>query len=170
MSENKKKIAWKLNLFDIILIAVVLVAAGAFAVVKLGGNTPAPVDSSAQSAPVPQSVRYVVQIEQALPQTAEMVEVGQHLHERTRKEDMGVIESVEVTPAKTLTKNEEDGAFLFAEVPDRVDVTMIVSSPASFRDNSIVLASGLEIRAGNAVRVLGPGYYGSGYVLEIERG
>ena len=171
MRENKKKIAWKLNLFDIILIAVVLVAVGAFAAIKLGGNTPAPVDSSsAQPAPIPQSVRYVVQIEQALPQTAEMVEVGQRLYERTRKEDMGVVESVEITPAKTLTKDELSGTFHFVDVPDRVDVTMVLSSPATFRDTSIVLSSGLEVRAGNSVRVLGPGYYGSGYVLEVERG
>ena len=167
---EKKKISWKLNLFDIGLIAVVVVAAAVFAFAKLGGN-PAPADTSAgQPAPTPQSVRYVVQVEQSLPQTAELFEVGQHLYERTRKEDMGVIESVEVTPAKTLTKNELTGTFHFVEVPDRFDVTMTLSSPATFHDTSIVLASGLEIRAGNSVRVLGPGYYGSGYVLEIERG
>lgn len=167
---EKKKISWKLNLFDVGLIAVVVVAAAVFAFAKLGGSS-APADTSAdQPAPIPQSVRYVVQVEQSLPQTAELFEVGQHLYERTRKEDMGVIESVEVTPAKTLTKNELTGTFHFVEVPDRFDVTMILSSPATFNDTSIVLASGLEIRAGNSVRVLGPGYYGSGYVLEIERG
>lgn len=168
---EKKKLRWKLNLFDAGLIAVVLVAVGVFAAIKLGGGSSTPVDTSAdQPAPIPQSVRYVVQVEQSLPQTAELFEVGQHLYERTRKEDMGVIESVEVTPAKTLTKNELTGTFHFVEVPDRFDVTMTLSSPASFNDTSIILASGLEIRAGNSVRVLGPGYYGSGYVLEIERG
>lgn len=167
---EKKRITWKLNLFDIGLIAVVVIAAAIFAFMKLGGSS-TPVDTSTdQPAPAPQSVRYVVQVEQALPQTAELFEVGQHLYERTRKEDMGVIETVEVTPAKTLTKNELTGTFHFVEVPDRVDVTMTLSSPATFNDASIILASGLEVRAGNSVRVLGPGYYGSGYVLEIERG
>ncbi|MBE6956168.1 MAG: DUF4330 domain-containing protein [Ruminococcaceae bacterium] len=170
MRENQKKIKWKLNLFDIILIAVVLVAAGAFAAIKLG-SSPSPVDP-VEGTPVqtPQSVRYVVQLEQVLPQTAELVEEGQHLYERTKKEDMGVIETVEVTAARTLTKNELDGTFHFVEVPDRMDVTMTLSSPATFSDSAIVLASGLEVRAGSSVRVLGPGYYGSGYVLQVERG
>lgn len=170
MSENRKKIAWKLNLFDIILIAVVLVAVGVFAAVKLG-NSPTTADP-VEGTPVqaPQSVRYVVQLEQALPQTAEMVEVGQRLYERTKKVDMGVIETVEITPAQTLTKNELTGTFHFVEVPARVDVTMTLSSPATFSDTAIVLSGGLEVRAGSSVRVLGPGYYGSGYVLEIERG
>ncbi len=169
MSE-KKKISWKLNLFDIGLIAVVVIAAAIFAFMKLGGSS-TPVDPSTdQPAPPPASVRYVVQVEQALPQTAEQVAVGQHLYERTRKEDMGVIETLEITPAQTLTKDELSGTFHFVEVPDRVDVTMTLSSPATFSDTAIVLASGLEVRAGNSVRVLGPGYYGSGYILEVERG
>jgi len=34
----------------------------------------------------------------------------------------------------------------------------------------LMLESGLEVRAGTAVRVLGPGYYGAGYILSVERG
>ena len=166
---NKPKIKWKLNLFDLGLIAVVLLGAAVFVALRSGG-APAPSTDGNAPAPAGQTVRYVVQLEQSLPQTAEMVEVGQHLYERTKKQDLGVVESFEVTPAKTLTKNELTGTFHFVEVPDRVDVTMTLSSNATIQPAAILLDSGLEIRAGNAVRVLGPGYYGSGYILSVERG
>ena len=166
---EKKKITWKLNLFDTGLIVLALVAVAVVAVMKFGGSSTPAIDPTT-SVPAPESVRYVVQLEQALPQTAEMVEVGQQLYERTKKEDMGIIESVDVAPAQTLTKNELDGTYHFATIPDRVDITMVLSSPASFQSGAITLSSGLEVRAGTAVRVFGPGYYGSGYVLSVERG
>lgn len=168
MSE-KKKITWKLNLFDVGLIVLVLAAVAVVAVLKLGGSSTPTIDP-VTSAPVPESVRYEVQLEQVLPQTAEMIAEGQHLYERTKKEDMGVIESFEITPAQTLTKNEIEGTYNFVTVPERVDVTMILSAPATFQSGAITLSSGLEVRAGTAVRVFGPGYYGAGYVLSIERG
>ena len=164
-----KKIHWKLNLFDIGLIAVVLVATGLFAYTKLS-SSPATADPATGAPTQAQSVTYVVQLEQVLPQTAKMVADDQHLYERTKKEEMGVITSFEVTDAKTLTKDEENPSYNFVDVPDRKDVTLVLTSPATFHEDGITLASGLEIRAGNAVRVLGPGYYGSGYILSIERG
>lgn len=168
MSE-KKRIKWKLNLFDIGLIVVVLLAAIVVVALKLAGS-PAPADPATGTPAGKITVNYVVELEQLHQQTAEMVKVGDQLHERTRKEAMGTVTSVKVEPARTLTKNELEGTFQFAEVPERYNVVMEVTSLATESESNIVLESGLEIRAGTSVRVFGPDYYGAGYILSVEKG
>lgn len=171
MSE-KKKIKWKLNLFDIGLLAVVLVAAVGLVAWKFVGNNQTSVDPNSGVA-VPKgtyAVNYVVELEQLHQQTAEMIAEGDEIYERTKKEFMGTVQSVEVSPARTLTKNELEGTFQFVEVPERYNVILNVTAQAVQNDSGIVLESGLEVRAGTSVRVLGPGYYGAGYILSVERG
>ncbi len=171
MSE-KKRIKWKLNLFDIGLLVVVLVAAAGLLAWKFVGSHQTEVDPNS-GVTVPKGthvVRYVVELEQVHKQTADMIAVGDESYERTKKELMGTVETVEVSPAKTLTKNELQGTFQFVEVPERYNVVMNVTAQAVDNEEGIVLESGLEVRAGTSVRVLGPGYYGAGYILSVERG
>ena len=171
MSE-KKRIKWKLNLFDIGLLVVVLAVAVGLVAWKFIGSNQTQVDPES-GVVVPkgtQPIRYVVELEQVHKETADMVKVGQELYERTRKELMGTVESVEVTPTEILTRNETAGIFEYVKMPERYNVVMEISTQATESENNIVLASGLEIRAGTSVRVLGPGYYGAGYVLSVERG
>lgn len=171
MSE-RKKIKWKLNLFDISLIAAVVLVAAVVVGLKLAGNSsPAVTDpeTGVVSGGV-QTIRYVVELEQLHEATAQMIEVGDELYERTKKEAMGVVESVEVSTARTLTKNELEGTFQFAEVPERYNVVLEMTAQGKETEEGIVLDSGLEVRAGTSVRVYGPGYYGAGYILSVERG
>ena len=171
MSE-KKRIKWKLNLFDIGLLVVVLVAAAGLVAWKFAGSNQTQVDPNS-GVTVPKGthmVHYVVELEQLHKQTADMVAVGDELYERTKKELMGTVQSVEVSTTRTLTKNELEGTFQFAEMPERYNVVMDITAQAVESDTGIVLESGLEIRAGTSVRVFGPGYYGTGYILSVERG
>ncbi len=168
MSE-KKRIKWKLNLFDIGLIVVVLLAAAGVVAVKLAG-TSAPADPATGVPAGKITVNYVVELEQMHKQTAEMVKVGDQLYERTRKEAMGTVTSVKVEPTRILTKNELEGAFQYAEVPERYNAVLEVTAPATESESSITLESGLEVRAGTAVRVFGPDYYGAGYILSVKKG
>ncbi|MBQ3135208.1 MAG: DUF4330 family protein [Oscillospiraceae bacterium] len=171
MSE-KKRIKWKLNLFDIGLLVVVLVAAAGLLAWKFVGSRQTAVDpNSGLSVPKGmQVVHYVVELEQVHKETADMIALGDTIYERTKKELMGTVESVEVSPARTLTKNELQGTFQFVEVPERYNVLMNVTAQATDTEEGIVLESGLEVRAGTSVRVFGPGYYGAGYILSVERG
>lgn len=171
MSE-KKRIKWKLNLFDIVLLVVVMAAAAGLLVWKFVGSNQTEVDPNS-GITVPKgthTVHYVVELEQLHKQTADMIAAGDEVYERTKKELMGTVQSVEVAPARTLTKNELEGTFQFAEVPERYNVVMEITAQAIESDEGIVLESGLEVRAGTSVRVLGPGYYGAGYILSVERG
>lgn len=171
MSE-KKRIKWKLNLFDIGLLVVVLVAAVGLIAWKFVSSNQTQVDPNSGII-VPKgtyTVHYVVELEQLHKQTADMIAVGDELYERTKKELMGTVQTVEVSTTRTLTKNELEGTFQFVEMPERYNVVMDITAQAVDNDNGIVLESGLEVRAGTSVRVFGPGYYGTGYILSVERG
>lgn len=168
MSEKKTR-RLRLNFFDIGLIAVVVLAAAVFVGMKFMSG-PAPADPAVGLPVNMQTVRYVVELEQLHKQTVDMVGVGDRIYERTKREDMGTVLEVQVNDATTLTKNELDGTFQFVEVPERYNVIMTVESKCTVSDGAIVLDSGLEVRAGTSVRVLGPGYYGAGYILSVERG
>lgn len=168
MSE-KKRFKIKLNLFDICLIGVVLLAAAVLVWFKFFSG-PAPADPATGLPANMQTVRYVVELEQLHEQTAGMVAQGDQLYERTKREAMGTVLDVQVNEATTLTKNELEGTFQFADVPERYNVVMTVEGKCTVTDGAIVLDSGLEVRAGTSVRVLGPGYYGAGYILSVERG
>lgn len=171
MSE-KKRIKWKLNLFDIGLMAVVLLVAAGMLVWKFAGSDQTAVDpNSGESVPKGiQTVRYVVELEQLHLQTAQRIAQGDQLYERTKKELMGTVETVEVVPCRILSKNQENGTFLYTEVPERYNVTIELTAQGTQQDKGTMLTSGLELHAGTSVRVLGPGYYGTGYVLSVERG
>lgn len=171
MSE-KKRIKWKLNLFDIGLLAVVLAIAAGLVAWKFMSSNQTQVDPNS-GVTVPKgtyTVHYVVELEQLHEETADMVNVGDELYERTKRELMGTIQSVKKIPTEILTRNETAGVFEFVKMPERYNVIMDITAQATENENSIVLNSGLEIRAGTAVRVFGPGYYGSGYILSVERG
>lgn len=169
MSEKKCKCKF-LNLFDLCIIGLAVVAAAVLLFIKF---RPAPAPAVDPAAGIPanmQTVRYVVELEQVHDQTAQMVQPGQELYERTKRECMGTVLDVAVNDATTLTKNEDEGTFQFVEVPERYNVVMTMESKCTVKEDAIVLDSGLEVRAGTSVRVLGPGYYGAGYILSVERG
>lgn len=168
MSE-KKRIKWKLNLFDIGLIVAAVAVVAVIAAMKLA-DKPAPADPNTGVPAGRIAVNYVVELEQLHEQTARMAAVGDQLYERTKREGMGVVQEVEVQEATTLTKNELEGTFQFVTVPERYNVLMKVSAQGTENDGAITLDSGLEVRAGTSVRVLGPGYYGAGYIITVERG
>ena len=167
---DKKKIKWKLNLFDLLVMALVLVVAVGVVGMKYRQQQAAQSEQGQTNAPGAITVRYEVELTQMFYDTAMQVQPGDKLTERTRKEAMGTVESVEVTLTRVQSKNELTGNYHFVEIPERYTATMMVTSPATQSENKIVLDSGLEVRAGQSIRVFGPGYYGTGYITCVERG
>ena len=168
---ENKKIRWKLNLFDLLVILLALAVAAGIVWMRYQQNRAAQAAQDAGGASGGSAVvRYVVELDEMSLQAAEMVAPGDALVERTRKQAMGTVESVEVALTRTLTKDQTTGNYHFVEIPERYTATMVVTDTATVSDSSIVSSGGLEIRAGTSVRVFGPGYYGSGYIVSVERG
>lgn len=170
MEENKKPIHWKLNLFDllVLIVAVVAVAAVVFLRYQQQQRQQQAQDAAAQSGVV--TVRYTIELTEMPLQAAQLIQPGDALTERTRKESLGTVESVDVALSRTLTKDQTTGNYYFTEIPERYTATIVVTSSASDSDRAIVTEGSMEIRAGTSIRVYGPGYYGTGYIISVDRG
>lgn len=167
---EKKKLALKFNLFDLIVILLALViAAGAVFYARRKNSAPAAEGKQTPAVTAQVTVRYTLEIEQAYPEAAELAETGDELYERTKKQYLGKVESVEILPSVVLVKDTINGKFDYVEVPNRKNIKMQVTAQGVRNEEGTTLDSGLQIRAGDNFRVCGPGYYGTGYVTSIER-
>jgi len=160
--ENKKR-KWRLNLFDIIFIACVIIAA--LVVLRLRGGTGGGglIGSGTQ-----QTVVYTIALERMLGDTAFMISPGDELMDRVENRLMGRVVSVEVMPATTHQINYETGNRDLVEMPGANQAIVIVTATASVTDNQISIG-GFIVRAGVQVSVAGPLYSGSGFIIDIER-
>lgn len=168
--DKKQPVRWKLNLFDLLVMAVVVIAAAAVVLLRWQQQRQAALDDQAAQAAGRITVRYTVELTGMIPQAAGMVKPGDELTERTRKEGMGAVESVEVVPTTTLSKDLTTGDYFLAEIPGEYTAVIVITAQATESDSKIVTDGGMEVRAGTSVRVYGPGYYGSGYIISVERG
>jgi hypothetical protein len=162
--ENKKgKPRWKLNIFDIIIIAVVIIAAGVLLYLwRFSGN------SSNGAATIP--VHYTIELNGMLGGTSEKINEGDTVMDSTKKFIMGTVVSVTSGPATTPQKNLETGDTVVSEVPDKEAVLIELMCNCASTDSQITAESGYVIRIGGEVTAAGPGYAGKGYVVAIERG
>lgn len=170
MEEKNKTFKWKLNLFDLLVLAIALVAVVAVVFLRYQQQRQQQLAqaNAAQSGAV--TVRYTIELTEMPLQAAQLIQPGDALTERTRKESLGTVESVKVALSQNQVKDQNTGNYYFSEIPGRYTATIVVTSPAVEGDKAIVTDGNMEIRAGTNIRVYGPGYYGAGYIISVDRG
>ncbi len=162
MENKQKKPRWKLNIFDMIIIAVVIIAAGALLFIwRYSGKS----DSAVVTAPV----HYSIELNGMLQGTSEKINVGDTIMDSTKKFIMGTVVSVTPGPATTPETNRETGDTLPSVVPGKESAVIELVCDCSSSDTEIKAESGYLIRVGVEVSASGPGYAGKGYVVAIER-
>lgn len=161
----QKKSKWRLNLFDIVFIACVIVIA-AFVIVYSNQS-----ESSAGiiSAGTQQTVIYTVEFTGMIADTATLIHPGDSLVDKIEQRAIGTVVSVQLKPATRSQKNSLTGERIIAEVNGETDAVVVVSAQASVTDNQISV-NGFAVRVGLRVSINGPLYNGSGYIIDIERG
>lgn len=158
--ENKRR--WKLNVFDIIIIAVVIVAAGVFLYFwRFSGNSSTAVNTT--------PVHYTIELNGMLEGTSQKIKEGDTIMDSTKKFIMGTVVSLTVMPATTTEVNLETGDTIEVEVPGKEAALIEIVCPCSSSDTEIKAESGYVVRIGSEVTASGPGYAGKGYVLAINR-
>jgi len=162
MEDSTKKTRWRLNLFDIIFIAVIAIAA--FLVISY------PVGSGGIISPGTQeTVVYTVEFQGMVGDTAELIRPGDALVDKIEKRPMGTVVSVETMPSRISQKDYVSGDRIIAVVPYLTDAVITVTAEATVTDSQISIG-GFIVRAGARASVNGPLYHGNGFIIDIERG
>ena len=161
-SEKKKPIILRfLNLFDIILI----LAAIALVAVLFFGKNQSPDAPTAEVS----TITYTIELTGLFSDAAELIEPGDSLVDRIKKYDLGTVVDVEIVPFLRQSEDHVNGGLIETELSMQNSAILTVSSACTQTATAVTLAGGYVIRVGTSVNVKGPGYYGSGYVLSIER-
>lgn len=164
MEKKQGKPRWKLNVFDIIIIAVVIVAAGVLIYIWRFS------DKSGSTAAASKPVHYTIELSGMLSGTAEKIKEGDTIMDSTKKFIMGTVVSVSVEPATTPQKNLETGDTVLAVIPDKETAVVELLCDCASSESQITAESGYVISVGKEVTAAGPGYAGKGYVIAINRG
>jgi hypothetical protein len=163
MEKKQNKPRWKLNVFDVIIIAAVIIAAGVVLYLwRFSGN------SSNAAATIP--VRYTIELTGLLDGTSEKIQEGDTILDSTKKFVMGEVVSFKREPTVMPQKNYYTGNTVSAEIPGRETVLIEIVCNCSVSAAQITAESGYVIRIGAEATAGGPGYAGKGYIVAIERG
>ena len=160
MAEKKKN--KYINAFDIAVI--VLIALIAFAAYKLG------IFGSAAPSEKIVDVTYTLRLSPMQYGSENNIKVGDELIETVRKTSVGKVKSVRVEPTKVYAMDVETGSYHVGEIENMMDAFVEVTAQCIITDSSISAVDGQLIRCGEAINVNGPGYFGFGIVVSIERG
>lgn len=162
MEQNKRRI--RLNLFDGIVILIALAVAGVLLWMQMK-----PAASNAAT-PATATMQYTIRLQKVLPGTDDLIESGDALVDVVKNFELGTVVSATVMPATDSIIDEDEKAYVTAEIPGYEDIDIVVESTATYGEEKVLVGSGYELRVGEKIYVRGPGYLGSGEVYAIERG
>lgn len=160
MEENKKN--WKISIFDVVIVAAVLIAA--FAVFMLLKPKDVKV-----AAPTTVPTEFTVELVQVPKGAADLIEPGDAVRDSTRNYDIGTVVSHEVLPYTVQVADEENLTVKNA-VMDRYDnILLTIRSNMLTSGTALTTESGYQVTVGTKVYLAGPCYAGTGYVIAIDR-
>ncbi len=160
-----KKKSSIINVFDICVIAVAALLAGVLFLLG-GGETQSAGDGEEN---LSSTVTYTVELTGMMNNSAELVSVGDELVDRVKKYDVGTVTDVTVQNTVRQVSNLIEGGSAPAEMERLQTAIITIEAPCTQNDREITVGGGYTVRVGTAVSLKGPGYYGTGYIVGIER-
>ena len=163
MEQNTPKFRLRLNLFDAIILVVVLLAGAVLVWFGLRSS------GSEAASPTTRTVQYTVLFQRIREGNSALIEAGDPLVDTVRNYNLGTVVSTRVEPATYQVLNQETQTYVDAVLEGYEDVYVTEESTCTVGDDSLVLDGGYEFRVGQVTYIRGPGYMGSGPITEIVR-
>lgn len=161
----KKEKRRLLTAFDIVIIAVVVVLAALFLLWQSHKNAPA-----SQEGDTPAGGVAVYTIELSGVEQTGVFAAGDVLYDTVKNTNIGTVRSFEIIKTMKWMDNLETGGITMSET-DMNSVLLTVEAPCTFTESTVATKAGaFDLRVGKPVGVAGPGYWGSGYIVAVERG
>ena len=162
MEENKKPFRLRMNLFDGIVLVIIL-AVGLF----LLWTQFRPEEEPASSEWVP--VRYSVRLNQVLEGTSELIQPGDPLEYTLEDAQLGTVVSVESAPCITTGLDEEALTTISSALPGYESVDLVVDAMCEEEDYCLRAGGVVVLRTGDQLYIRGPQFAAVGTITEIER-
>ena len=165
MEQNTPKFRLRLNLFDAIVLVVVLLAGAVLVWFGLRSS------GSEAASPTTRTVQYTVLFQRIREGNSALIEAGDPLVDTVRNYNLGTVVSTRVEPATYQVLNQETQTYVDAVLEGYEDVYITVESTCteSGSGDALLLDGGYDFRVGQTINVRGPGYLGSGRVTQIVR-
>lgn len=164
MEQNTPNFRLRLNLFDAIILVLVLIVGGVMAWLALRPSVQETADPA-----VTTTVRYTVRFQRWAEGASSLIEVGDKLTDNIKNYALGTVVSCEAVPCVTQVLDQEARRYVEAPIEGYEDVLVTVESPCAASDAGFVLDGGYELRVGITTYIKGEGYMASGPVVAVER-
>jgi len=164
MENNVKKEKRRLlTAFDIVIIAVVVVLAALFLIWQAAKNAAPASGGDAASG----TIVYTLELNNF--ENSDSLSVGDRLFETVKNTEVGVVRSFEIVPQKVWQNDLETGGMKVTETGQHT-AHLTIEVPCTVTDSTIATKAGaVELRVGRSLGVNGPGYWGAGFIIAIER-
>ena len=151
------------NLFDIVIIVIVIALVAGFAFFQSRGK------SSGNSVGT-ETVQYQVEIVNLTEDTESLIHEGDEITDKVKKNGMGTVVASEFYPMKKDAVDRATGNTVYSDVPGMYAARVTIEAKCSDTGASLVTEGGYEVRAGREVSIIGPGDSGGGYIVNVMRG
>ena len=160
MSNEKKGFKWRPNLFDIVIVLIIL-AVGAVLYLMLRPTA----SSVVQTTPM----RYTVEMLNLPEGTHELMHVGDQVIDSSKNYAMGTVVDIQVMPYTVDADDRENNVTRQAPVPGYETVWLTLEANMVVTDSSITTEGGYLVRVGLSTKTKGDNYAATGYIVAIER-
>ena len=164
MEQSNPKFRLRLNLFDGLILVLVLVVGGALVWFGLRSDGGSGQESAAGT------VRYTILIQRMAQGDSELIQPGDQLEETVENHRLGTVVSVRAEPALAQVLDQENRCYVQTQLEGYEDVYITVESACTQQEAAPLLAGGEDIRVGQALPAAGPAHLSSGRATHVRRG
>ncbi len=161
--QHTPKFRLRLNLFDTIVLVLALVVGAVILLLSMGS------DVATTTAVNTTTATYTIRLQNAVLELEDQVQAGDALEDAIRNLALGTVVSATYTPTPIYVLNEETQTYEVVDSPIYINADIVVTSTATTSQDTISLTSGYDILSGQTIYVRGPGYLGSGIIINIDR-
>ena len=162
MEQHNRPFRLRLNLFDGIVLAVILVV-GLFLLWTFFRP-----EREADNADWV-LVRYSVHIDQVLEGTSQLIQPGDPLEYTLEEAQLGTVVSVESSPCVTTGLDEESLTTVEAVLPGYESIDLVVDAMCEEEDYCLRAGGVVVLRTGDQLYIRGPQFAAVGTITDIER-
>lgn len=153
----------KFNLFDIVVVLLIIVCAFVAYKVVIKDDTPITVNA------VQQDVDFVFEIKSAEQELVNSIAMGDVLYSTSNDELVGTITGLEFSATDEITVNSLTGEYSKDVYEGKQNILISVKGVADSIDDKHIIIAENKLKIGSMIYLYGNNYAISGYVVKINR-